>query len=187
MPVRRIKQSNKKDRFTRLVVILGLVALVALGIKYLVENRWDLLWQVIPSIIALGLLFTFGKKFNQDLASHFALSFTLVVHNLGLYSTHPLGIGFDHYTHFLGGFTVALITDRIFSERLTRAKRFAILLLAALGVGAVWEIIQWLDAYIVPGFEMFRADDISNSMKDMICNGLGGTAMGIITLFRKRH
>jgi uncharacterized membrane protein YjdF len=187
MPVKRMEPSARKDRFTRLVVILGLVALVALGIKYLVENRWDLLWQVIPSVVALGLFFTFGKKFNQDLASHFALTFTLVVHNLGLYSTHPLGIRFDHYTHFLGGFTVALVADRILTEKITRTKRFALILLAALGVGAVWEIIQWLDGYVIQGFDMFSSDDISNSMRDMICNGLGGTVMGIITLFRKQH
>jgi uncharacterized membrane protein YjdF len=186
MPVRITKQSSKRERFTRLVVILGLIVLVALGTRHFIANRLDLLWQVIASIIGLVVFHILGQRLKQDFASYLALTVTLVVHNLGLYSTHPLGIRFDHYTHFLGGFTVAIITDRVFTEKLTRAKRVFILLMASLGAGALLEIVQWLDAYIVPGVEMFRADDISNSMKDLISDGLGGIAMGIIALVRKQ-
>jgi uncharacterized membrane protein YjdF len=186
MPVRIAQQSSQKERFTNLVVIVGLIALVALGAKHLVENRLELLLQAAASLIVLLVFFAFGKRLRQDLASYLALTVMLVVHNLGLYSTHPLGIRFDHYTHFLGGFAVAIITDRIFNEKLARVKRFTILLMASLGVGALLEIAQWLDAYIIPGVEMFHADDISNTIKDLICDGLGGTAMGIITLVRKQ-
>ena len=46
--------------------------------------------------------------------------------------------------HFIGGFAIAIITDRIFNEKLTRFKRFAIVTIFALGIGAIGEIIEWL-------------------------------------------
>jgi len=186
MPAKTPQKSGKKERATNLVFILGLIVLVALGTSYFIENRLDLILQVVASIIGLAVFRVLGKRLKQDLASHLALTVTLVVHNLGLYSTHPLDISFDHFTHFLGGFTVAIVTDRMFTEKLTRTKRFTILLMASLGVGALLEIVQWLDAYIVPGVEMFRADDISNAINDLISDGLGGIVMGIIALVRKQ-
>jgi len=111
---------------------------------------------------------------------------TAILHNLGLYGTTPLGIGYDHYMHFLGGFTIAIVFDRIFRENLPRAKRFILMIVCALGVGAVVEMVQWTDVFLLPDFNMFLAFDPANSMADMIGNGLGGIAMGIITVLRRR-
>jgi VanZ family protein len=146
----------------------------------------ELLLQVAASIMIVTPLLTFGKKLNQDVSSYFFVGLVAILHNLDLYQTSPFGIRFDHYAHFLGGFTVAIVVDRIFKEDLPRVKRFVLLTVSALGVGAVVEIAQWVDAFLVPTFEMFRADEMSNCMADMVCNGLGGITMGIISLFKKR-
>jgi hypothetical protein len=60
------------------------------------------------------------------------------------------------------------------------------MVVSALGVGAIVEIIQWLDYSLLPYFEVFRADGISNTMGDMISDGLGGLVMGVVTLYRGR-
>ncbi len=164
---------------------LGMTVLVILGTKYLVQNRWDLLLQVGLSVVVLAIFIASSRKLHQDAISYLCVVLTALLHNLGLYGAHPIGISFDHYTHFLGGFTVAIVIDRAFQKALPRPKRLALLILSALAVGAVVEIMQWIDGYLVPGIELFQADEMSNSMGDMIYNGLGGITMGLVTLFRK--
>jgi len=169
-----------------LVAVLGVTTLLILGITYSLQGRVELLLQVAASIVIMVPFFIFGKKLNQDVISYFFVVLTAILHNLNLYETSPFGIRFDHYTHFLGGFSIAIIIDRVFKDELSRVKRFFLVTVSALGVGALVEIIQWIDIFLVPDFEMFHADEMSNCMTDMICNGLGGTTMGIVVLFRKR-
>lgn len=162
-----------------------MTVLVILGTKYLVQNRWDLLLQVGLSVVVLAIFIASSRKLHQDAISYLCVVLTVLLHNLGLYGTYPIGISFDHYIHFLGGFTVAIVIDRAYQEALPRLKRLTLLVLSALGVGAFVEIIQWIDGYLVISIELFQADEMSNSMGDMIYNGLGGITMGLVTLFRK--
>jgi hypothetical protein len=162
-----------------------MTVLVILGVKYLIQESWPLLLQVGLSIVILGIYIATGRKLHQDSISSLFVVLTGILHSLGLYGTHPLGIKFDHYTHFLGAFSAAMVVDRIYLEKLPRQKRFLLVTLSAVGVGAILEILQWVDGYLLPGVSFFQADDISNTMGDMICNTLGGTTMGIVTLLRK--
>jgi len=158
---------------------------VTLSIKYLAQNRSDLLAQVALSIFALAIFIAISRRFHQDAISYFFVILIAILHNLGLYETYPLGIRFDHYMHFLGGLAVAIVIDRMYQESLPRSKRFVLLLLSALGVGAVVEISQWIDGYLLPGITLFQADDMSNSMEDMIFNGFGGIVIGMFVVLRK--
>jgi len=164
---------------------LGAAALVGLGIKYKFESRWDLLLQVAASLVILAVFIAARGRLHQDSTSTLFVVLTALVHNLGFYGSHPLGIRFDHYAHFLGAFSVAIVIDRIYVEKLPRQKRFLLVVLSTIGVGGILEIVQWIDGYLLPNVAFFKADDISNTMGDMISNTLGGMIMGIVTLLRK--
>ena len=159
---------HSQNGVTTFVGALGMTVLVILGVIYLLQERWLLLLQVGLSLVILAIYMATSRKLHQDAISSFFVVLTGILHNLGLYGTHPLGIRFDHYTHFLGGFAVAIIIDRFYQEKLTRVKRFFLLIMSALGVGALLEIVQWADGYFLPTIKVFQADSMSNSMNDMI-------------------
>ncbi len=166
---------------------MTLCTLAVFGAVFMVNGRWNLLIQVGVTLVFVVPIYLFRDRLRQDAWSCLFVGVTAVLHAAGLYSTKPLGIRFDHYTHVIGGFGIAMVVDRWVREPLTGAKRFFLLVMTALGVGSMVEIVQWVDGYIVPGVEICQADELSNSIADMICNGIGGTVMGITALFKKRR
>jgi hypothetical protein len=168
-----------------LIAVLGIIAVIILGIHYFFTESLELVLHAIASIAVMVTFYGFGKRINQDTTSYLFVASTAILHNLNLYDTSPFGIRFDHYIHFLGAFSIAIIVDRLFKQEISRLKRFLILMVSALGVGAIVEIVQWLDYSLLPNFEAFKVDGMSNTIGDMISNGLGGLAMGAIALFRK--
>ena len=169
-----------------IIAALGVTTLLILGIKYFLQGRSEMVLQAAASLVIVVPFLILGRKLHQDSISYLVVMSAAVLQNLGLYETSPFGIKFEYYMHFLGGFTIGLIADRIFLENLPRAKRFALMPIWALGAGAVWEIAQWLYGLLLPDAENFRADGMWDCMVDMISNGLGGTTMGLVTLFRTR-
>ena len=150
-----------------------------------------MIFDVLFSVIGLAVFYKFYDKLHQDSISYFFLLLVLNLHNLGLYATNPLGIRFDHYMHFAAGFTIAIITDRIFNERLNKIKRFILLIVFSLGIGAVGEIVEWLGYSILgsgEGFFRYGVGDEGewrNLIFDMVFNFFGSVAMAVPTLFRK--
>lgn len=171
------------------LTVCTFAVLASLGLKYLISNRTGMVLDIILSIIGLALFLKFYEALNQDLTSYFFFAFALVLHSFGLYATSPLGIRFDHYMHFVGGFAIAIITDRALTEKLSPMKRFAIIVVFALGIGAIGEIIEWLGYSFLgagEGFLFYGMGDEGewrNAILDLIFDLFGGAAMAAFGLF----
>ena len=183
----------KDSKIKNILTIIAGIALTVLGIRYTISARRDLIFDVLFSIIIIGAFLKYYKKLHQDYKSYSLLIFTLVLHSLFLYNTKPFGVRFEHYMHFVGGFAIAIMTDRLFNERLSKPKRFFLLLIFALGIGVIGEIIEW-EGYkmlgIGEGFFKYGAGDEGgwdNSIYDLVFNSLGAVTMGILTLPRRKH
>ena len=183
------KMQDKKIK--NLTAVLGVIILIILFFRYSIVVKTEFVYDVVASTLIVAIFFIFYDKLHQDCISYFFLMFALIIHNLGIYATSPFGIRFDHYMHFFGGFTIAIIGDRIFNEKFSRGKRFVFVVIFALGIGAIGEILEWIGYGILgkgDGFFFFGMGDEGewrNSMLDLIFNFIGGTFMGILTLFRK--
>ena len=95
--------------------------------------------------------------------------------------------------HFIAGFTIALVFDRLLSEKMPLFKRFIVIVLCALGFGAIGEIVEWLGYGILgsgKGFFYFGVGDEGewrNAIIDTIFNGFGGLMLAfLIALFRRK-
>ncbi len=188
-----LKISRSKDKKIRIIVtIIACFILIILGIRYVISKRIDLILDVLVSIITIGTFYKFYHKLHQDYKSYFFLIFALILHDFFFYGTKPLGIKFEHYMHFVGGFTIAIITDRVFNEKLSRTKRFLLLMIFALGIGVIGEIIEWLGFKVLglgEGFFKYGVGDEGewdNSIIDLFFNSFGASIMAIFTLFRKK-
>lgn len=179
-----IKLNDKKVKNT-LTIIAGIIFII-LGIRYTLQSRRDLIFDLLFSIFIVGFFYKFYNKIHQDYKSYFFLIFALTLHDLFLYDTSPLGIRFDHYMHFVGGFTIAIIADRLFNEKMGRLKRFILLVIFALGIGAIGEIIEWLGYTVLglgEGFFRYGAGDEGewrNAIFDLIFNTFGAMTMSIL-------
>lgn len=173
----------KVKRLENALFIAAFVILSALGIGYFASGRMGMVYDALISIGVLALFWKIYSRLNQDTTSCFFFIFALILHNLGLYSTSPLGIRFDHYMHFVGGFAVAIIADRILTEKFGAAKRFALIVIFAIGIGAIGEVIEWLGYAILgsgEGFLFYGSGDEGewrNAIFDMIFNSAGAMAM----------
>ena len=173
------------------LTITAIIILLFLGIKAYILRNIGLVLDATVSILIFIIFFIMYQKLHQDVISYFFVIFTIILHNLYLYPTSPLGIRFDHYMHFFSGFTIALVTDRAFNENISKVKRFFLLVIVALGIGAFGEIFEWLGYGILgygDGFFLFGSGDEGewrNCIFDLIFDLFGGIMMGIIILFRK--
>lgn len=185
------KMLNKNRVKKNILTVMSSFILLALLIKH-ASPKSEFIFDVISSMLILLIFYKFYDRLHQDNLSYFFLLFTLVLHNLGLYASSPLGIRFDHYMHFVGGFTIAIIFDRFLKESLSKPKRFALVIIFALGIGAIGEIIEWVGYGILDsgeGFFFYGTGDEgewNNSIKDLIFNSIGAVTFAISTLLRKR-
>ncbi len=183
---------GKSDlRMKNILTIVALTIFIILSIKYaFLRSKWIL--DVLGSLIILGIFYKFYNKLHQDSISYFCLILVMVLHDLSFYGESIFGITFENYMHFFGGFTIAIIADRFFNEKLSKAKRFTMLVIFALGVGAIVEIIEWIGFIILgrgEGLFYFGVGDINawhNTIIDLIFNAFGAIPMGIFTLCRKK-
>lgn len=180
---------NKDKKFKNILTIIAFIILLILAIKNIM--RLGLFIDAILSISAIIVFYKLYNKLNQDYMSYSFFIFALILHTLGLYATRPLGIRFDHYMHFVSGFTITLITDRLFNERLSKMKRAILLVFFSIGVGAVGEIIEWLGYYVLglgDGFLFYGLGDEgewNNAILDLIFNSFGSLTFIGLLLFKK--
>lgn len=184
-----LKSYNKKIK--HIITILGLLILTALLIKYTFITKTQFRYDTLGSIILVGIFYLLYNKLHQDNISYFFFVSTLILHNLSLYAINPLGIRFDHYMHFASGFTIALIADRSFYEKLSNQKRFLLVIVFAVGIGAIGEIFEWLGYAILgkgEGFFFYGVGDEgewNNAVFDIIFNLFGATTFAVSKLLRK--
>src|SRR3989338_2690411 len=134
---------SKDSKIKNILTIIAGIIFTVLAVKYTISMRRDLIFDVLASIIIVGIFYKLYNKLHQDCKSYFTLIFALTLHDLFFYSTSPFGIRFEFYMHFVGGFTIAIITDRAFREKISRPKRFMLLVIFALGIGVIGEMIEW--------------------------------------------
>ncbi|MFW5704976.1 MAG: hypothetical protein ACOCXG_03965 [Nanoarchaeota archaeon] len=145
-------------------------------------------------IVGLILLYIFHDKLHQDNYSFTALIILSLMHNIKIYHIVIFGAEWEHYIHTAGGAVAALAIDRLFREKLSLSKRIFLYLLAALGLGAVLEIIEWSGQMIqgnAPGLFGVGIGDLaggvwSNTIIDMIYNTLGAVFFSFYVVIRKK-
>ena len=98
------------------LTIIVYTILILLVIKYSFTKQYDLFFDLAAAFILLIIFNLNFKHWNQNNISYFFLILTLLLHNFHLYAAKPFGIPFDHYMHFIAGFTIALIFDRLLFE-----------------------------------------------------------------------
>lgn len=185
------KEQDKKIKNT--ITIVASIFFIFFIIKYSILTPSNYILDTLGSILLMTAFYIFYDKLHQDYLSYFLLAFTMVLHDFSLYSTSPFGMPFEHYIHFIGGFTVAIVADRLFNEKMRKSKRFLLLVLLALGIGAITEIVEWLGSIFLgigEGLFYFGTGDIgnwNNSIMDMIFGAMGAMAMGFRVLFRKQR
>ncbi len=183
---------SRDNKIKNLLTIIAGIIFTILAVKYTISMRRDLIFDVLASIIIVGIFYKLYNKLHQDYKSYFTLIFALTLHDLFFYSTSPFGIRFEFYMHFVGGFTIAIITDRAFREKTSKPKRFLLLIVFALGIGVIGEMIEWAGYKVLgigEGFFKFGAGDEGgwdNSIFDLIFNSIGATMLAISTLLRKK-
>lgn len=182
-----------RNRTTWILTAIAYTILLVLGITYFLQERWDLLrFDVLIGMIGIGVFLWLFEKAHQDNWSYGGFLIVILLHSAFFYESSPLGVSWDHYMHFIGGAVIALIADRLYFEEHGRTKRAALLVLVALGVGAVHEIVEWLGyAYLGEGegFLLFGAGDVGewrNTVLDLVFDLLGGLATAAAVIRRRR-
>jgi uncharacterized membrane protein YjdF len=182
---------RQNDLWPKAFTLSAIAILLALGVRYAISARIEMVYDVVCSIIVIMVFFALLEPLHQDAWSYGMLLFSIILHDLALYSTSPFGIRFDHYMHFIAGLSLALIADRLFIERWSRAKRFVLIVIFALGIGVMGEIIEWAGYFAFgmgEGFFFYGPGDEGewhNAMRDMVFNLLGGMTMGVVTFLRR--
>jgi uncharacterized membrane protein YjdF len=184
---------NRKDkRLRNSLTLIALIIFLILLIRNFILKTPELAWDIIASAIGIFLFHKYYKRMHQDYISYSFFIFALLLHNLGLYASSPFGIRFDHYMHFVAGFSIALIGDRLLVEKISSGKKFILLLLFSLGIGAIGEILEWLGYAVLgfgPGFFRYGIGDEGewrNAIFDLVFNSFGAVIICIWTLLRKR-
>jgi len=130
------------------------IALLALYLRKRMNMTWPVLW------IGAG---------------------ALLLHNLGLYGTTFLGVPFDRYMHFYGGFALAVI----FSQYLHKEKPLKAYILSvgiAIGIASLIEILEFVGYTFLgrgEGLLFYGTGDFgewSNTCWDLISNTAGALA-----------
>lgn len=175
------------------ITTIGLVIFLILGIKYAVAHRLDLLMDIALSIIILAIFHKFYNRLHQDYKSYFFVIFAWILHDLFLYSHGLFGLKFERYMHFTAGFAIAIFADRLFYEKLSKAKRFLLLIIFALGIGVIGEFVEYF-GYTTLGLGegLFRygigdEGEWGNAILDLVSNVTGALVMAVLMLFRKNN
>jgi hypothetical protein len=168
----------------------------------------------IGFIIGILFLYYFYDTFNLNLMIYIILILSFIPHSLGVfgfYSSSPITLQWDHFTHLCPLFAFALLFFRTLSSRLTRrllTKKnfiiFVMVFLAALGAGAVIETLEFT-GFLMLGFgeggfrfgtgdafggEVVSATDIDafgggwfNTMYDLLWNMAGAFAGLLVMIY----
>jgi uncharacterized membrane protein YjdF len=186
-----LKRKKNKDSFFKRIISICVFLFLIINLFYrLLIKQNDLLIDISGSLIIIIIYLYFFKRWKQDSLAYLFLAFSLILHNMYLYSTTFLGIRFDHYMHLIGGFTLAIVVDRILRDKLSIKERVFLAIISASGIGALGEIIEWLgynflgegDGFLLYGFG--DEGEWQNATMDMIFNFFGGLLFGLIIAFK---
>lgn len=167
----------------------------------------ELLFDRLFAAVLVGLLWLFWRKFHFRNAALIATVLALLLHQLKLYGTTFIGLQFDNYMHFIGGFALALLLSDITAAALKpshshRAFRAFIIFTASVGLASLIEPLEYFGYATVgegEGILGYGAGDggWQDTAADMAANMLGaivglafsltGTSTSPSALPRKSH
>jgi hypothetical protein len=129
-------------------LILGLFAFYA---HYVQRSSW--FWDNILSICIIVLLFLFRKKLRLNPVTSSLVCLALIFHSagtFGFYTSSPVFVEYDVFTHFFGLFAVAfLLCGLVKSRGASKGMMVVLVILASMGVGSFVELLEY------SGYEMF--------------------------------
>lgn len=156
--------------------------------------KWDkefIFDRFFAASITLAVFFMY-RKMKLSLTTLAFGAFTLMLHHLKLYKEEYLGIPFDHYMHFAGGFALALIFSEYYinyEKKPNYTKIFFISVCIAAGIGSFMEIIEFAGKSILGEGQglLFYGDgdwgEYNNTAWDMINNTFGAVAASLVMIF----
>jgi len=172
------------------------IFLAFIGTAYLVDVH-DYISDSIMLIVIMSLLFWWYNSLRLTPRIYMALTFAFALHNAGVfgfYNISPVGLQWDHVTHFVGEFVAAIFVYNYFKlgnyfKQKTTAERwtlYCLILLSILGFGVFVEFMEFYGYFVVgDGLGVFGhgLGDINtefinsewfNTMFDFIYNFFGG-------------
>ena len=193
-----------------LAYIIGILTFSAFITYSTAINFFEYIPDSIIFIVLISIIYFFRKSLNLNPISFFLLIIALASHNAGVfgwYNISPLPIQYDHFTHFIGLFSVSLVIFNALKKYFTKNKvtNFLLMLMiffASLGIGALVEQTEYI-GYLqfgtgagllkfgglgdTPGEGDLRQMDIIgggwiNAMTDLNYNFLGAL-VGIILMY----
>jgi hypothetical protein len=182
------------ERRKKLVTILRLVVLAA-GVYQLLFGRLVmagfigvcLLAIIFPGVVTRGRVKALPLEFELILFIMVTLQF-VIGETLNFYNKIPY---FDKLVHFslpfFMGYIIALLAYTMYATGNLRASlgpAMVIIVLVSLGVGAVWEIIEYLSDVFLHTYLQgsLTASPLVDTMHDLIVDTLGGIFGAIIAL-----
>ncbi len=163
-------------RFRATLFVLFWIAFIVSGINPSMRVVW--FFQIISPVLLMSLLFSQRKKFLPSIITSFVIWIQCLLLLVGAhYRYHLIPVfrlqlpdgttrGYvDWIVHFIDGFVFSLIARDILSQfsYFTSKKLFRIVIvLASLGLAALWEITEWIalviskDAFSM--YDNFSAD-----------------------------
>ena len=139
-----------------LAVFLGFIL-----IAYMIDVK-DYVNDSIFMILVLSFLFWNYKSFKFTPWVFFSIVFAFALHNMGVYGYYnisPVGLQWDHVTHFFGEFAAGVFVYNFFfakgffsklNGKMERFNVYLFVLLAALGIGVLVEFMEFF-GYLVMG------------------------------------
>jgi len=207
--MRQLKMQKKKQ--IKIVYFLGLLIFVFFAFYSYYFGLKEYINDSVIAMILISIVYFFRKHLNLTSVSLVLLILGIGSHVAGVfgfYGASPIGVQYDHFTHFLGIFAVSIVLFNFFKKFFSdsRVNNFLILvmiLFCSLGVGSLIEQTEYL-GYLKfgagPGLlkfgglgdtpfdeENLRAMDVIgggwlNTMVDLNYNFLGGL-IGVLFMY----
>jgi len=202
---RWIEMETKKIQ--RWILILTLAYVIGFGIYYIMAKNYEFMWYLVIMFIIIGLVIKLHSKFKFSTGLLAGASIWGLMHMAGgslkfggkaLYSNMVIDFNivefagtpifkFDQLAHFYCYIVVTLILFYIFKDYLKRGRSkigvSALLVLAAMGVGALNEILEFLPVLLL---EETGVGDYYNTMWDIVFNTFGAIVAVIYLNFKKK-
>lgn len=192
--------ASSPHREKRLIILLRIVAIIA-GLYQILFGELVIGIYIMLAMAALMLPGFFTRNYIRSVPYQLELIFSLMVllslvigETLNFYQLIPY---YDKFIHFSLPFFVGLIAfllaytmHQTGNLRITNGPLIVIIVLLTMGIGATWEIIEYVsDAFINPYLHVFEQlqgssteSPLVDTMNDLICDMLGGIFGAILGL-----
>ena len=193
------------------IFVLMILTVVGIGIYAFINSSVWVLDNFLL-LILIAIIILLHKKLHIKTYMLVFAYIAIFLHSAGTfgwYSTEPLGLRYDYYTHFIGGFVLALIIynylDKCHSNRnyryMNKITVIFLTIMAVAGLGTLIEITEFAGYKLFgtgegiflwgvgDGAEILFGTDIPrewiNTMWDLI-NNLIGAITGVLVIFSAR-